>query len=113
MEGSLLGLVNWDHGTCTSQSHVPPDRMPSNEKRKWGHGGHTRAAETCSSTVATIMRWPRLKWTQPGPGNRFAIAAAIRRKVKARLLPKRDGGPATGAEAIPQRRPRWRWKVLW
>ncbi|KAK1505677.1 hypothetical protein CABS01_01145 [Colletotrichum abscissum] len=52
--------------------------MLSNDKRKWRHSGHTRAAETCSSTVATIMRWPRLNWTEPRPGIRkwFAIAAA-------------------------------------
>ncbi|KAI3531824.1 hypothetical protein CTAM01_03779 [Colletotrichum tamarilloi] len=52
--------------------------MLSNDKRKWRHSGHTRAAETCSSTVATIMRWPRLNWTEPRPGIRkwVAIAAA-------------------------------------
>ncbi|KAK1842148.1 hypothetical protein CCHR01_15212 [Colletotrichum chrysophilum] len=65
---AVAGSVRqWNHGTGSPDQAASPQRQCQRRHPDSDAANKTRAAETCSSTVAIVMRWPRLKQAHPGP----------------------------------------------
>ncbi|KAK2736052.1 hypothetical protein CKAH01_07806 [Colletotrichum kahawae] len=66
---AVAGSVRqWNHGTGSpDQAASPPTSVPATTTSRQRCSKQNRAAETCSSAVAIVMRWPRLKQAHPGP----------------------------------------------